>query len=83
MADWLKEQIAIAQQSGIERVLARLVLKGNFVWSRQNPSVFVDGDAFGMRSPDGRTEILRDATGRMSGDGRRGGDFEMWFWLVP
>lgn len=82
VADWLKEQVAIAQHSGIERVLARLVLKGNFIWSRQDPSVFVDGDSFGTRSPDGRTEILRDAAGLMSGDGRRGGDFEMWFWLV-
>jgi hypothetical protein len=82
VANWLKEQVAIAQQSGIERVLARLVLKGNFVWSRKNPSVFVDGNSFGMRSPDGRTEISRDAAGFMSGDGRRGGDFEMWFWLV-
>ena len=44
--------------------------------------MFVDGDAFGTPSPDGRTEILRDAAGLMSGDGRRGGDFEMWFWLV-
>ena len=81
--DWLKEQVAIAQNSGVERVLARLVLKGNFIWSRVDPSVFVDGDAFGTRSPDGRTEILRDAAGLMSGDGHRGGDYEMWFYLVP
>jgi hypothetical protein len=83
VTQWLQERVADAQHRGIERVLARLRLKGNFVWSQKDPSIFVDGDAFGMPSPDGRTEILRDAAGLMSGDGRRGGDFEMWFWLVP
>lgn len=80
---WLQERVAEAQHRGIERVLARLRLKGNFVWSEKDPSIFVDGDSFGTRGVNGQTELLRDAAGLLSGDGRRGGDFEMWFWLVP
>lgn len=62
-----------------ERVLARLTVKGNFIWSDKDPKVFLDGELFGSQIP-GRA--ITDAT-FPSGDNRRGGDLEMWFWLVP
>lgn len=58
------------------RLLARLTLKGNFIHDRE-VQLYLDGEAFG--TPAGATEhnvILP------SGDRRRGGDFEMWFWLT-
>jgi len=64
-----------------DRILAHLTVKGNFIWrgdSGEEPSVYVDGDAFGRLSRTGRVDIRLP-----SGDGRRGGDFEMWFWLAP
>jgi hypothetical protein len=63
----------VVNKSGHDRVLARLTLKGNYITERGKPDVFLDGDSFravadpGVRLP--------------SGDGRRGGDFEMWFWI--
>jgi len=59
-------------------ILARLTLKGNFIWARQNRNLFLDGETFGDFH-DGATNIFLRLP---SGDGRRGGDFEMWFWLV-
>ena len=57
---------------GPARILARLTLKGSFVWAKGNPTVYLDGTSFGtakgLRLP--------------SGDGKRGGDLEMWFWLI-
>ena len=63
----------------IPPILAHLTLKGNFIWSREDRLMFLDGEAFGVP----RTE--EDPTGLdlPSGDLRRGGDFEMWFWLEP
>lgn len=61
-------------------ILLRLTIKGNFVWAADRgengeklAAGYLDGDAYrsaahpGLRVP--------------SGDGRRGGDFEMWFWV--
>ncbi len=58
------------------RVLARLTLKGNFIRARKEPDVYLDGDTFG--DPQGEFGIRRP-----TGDGRQGGDFEMYVWLVP
>ena len=58
------------------RVLARLTLKGNFIRARKEPDVYLDGDTFG--DPQDELGIRRP-----TGDGRRGGDFEMYVWLVP
>lgn len=60
-------------------LLARLTLKGNYIWSLGNPSLFLDGETFGGPDPTGnqRTDLILP-----SGDGRRGGDFEMWFWVT-
>jgi hypothetical protein len=80
--DWLQNRLfdAMGQFQLGNSVLARLTLKGNFIWSQENPAVYLDGEAFGMIQPgQGNTDIdLRNG----SGDGRRGGDFEMWFRLV-
>jgi hypothetical protein len=56
-------------------VLAHLTLKGNFIQATGEPDVYLDGDTFGDQ---------RDEFGirRPSGDGRRGGDFEMYVWLT-
>ena len=60
-----------------DRVLAHLTVKGNFIFAANDPNVNVDGTAFGRpRNPD-RIDLQLP-----SGDGRRGGDLEMWFWLV-
>jgi hypothetical protein len=61
-----------------DRILVYLRLRGNFVWSEDNPRVFVDGEAFG-RSEAGRRMALR----LPSGDGTSGGDLESWFWIGP
>lgn len=62
-----------------DRVLAHLTLKGNFIWAKDNPELYLDGEVFGFREADGNNTDIH----LPSGDGRRGGDFEIWFWLVP
>jgi hypothetical protein len=59
-------------------ILARLVLKGNFIWSLSDPTVFLDGEVFGSHNSGANNLSLI----LPSGDKRRGGDFETWFWLV-
>lgn len=83
-AFWLKERLfkMITQLKQGDRVLAHLTLKGNFIWDQtnpENPALYLDGEAFGFRRPDVTNTDLR----LPSGNGRRGGDFEMWFWLTP
>jgi hypothetical protein len=64
---------------GAPPLLARLTLKGNFIWAHDNPGVYLNGASLGM---------LNTATGPQAnlqlptGDGRRFADFELWFWLV-
>ena len=64
------------------RILARLTIKGNFVWgvTLTAERLYLDGEVFGRPDED---EDDRVAVGLPSGDRRRGGDLEMWFWLVP
>ncbi len=62
---------------GTDRLLARFVLKGNFIWARQDTSRYLDGTSFGKNAGAQGTIIIFP-----TGDGRRGGDFEMWFWLT-
>lgn len=79
VAAWLGSTLldALTQRTHgvISRVLGRLTLKGNFIWGRQEPDLYLDGNAFGVSARD------HTALALPSGDGRRGGDFEMWFWL--
>jgi hypothetical protein len=60
------------------RLLVRLALKGNFVYGAGDPKLDLDGEVFGVLK-DGTLDVQLP----QSGDGRRGGDLEMWFWLVP
>jgi hypothetical protein len=73
----LTQAVAIIPQ-GDRGILLRLTLKGNFIWDRDNPDRFLDGEAFGIRPPGAPNTNLR----LPSGDKRRSGDFEMWFWLA-
>jgi Family of unknown function (DUF6519) len=74
----LLSQIITAIPPGDRGILARLTLKGNFIWSRQNRNLYLDGETF-ADFHDGATNTFLKFP---SGDKRRGGDFEMWFWLV-
>ena len=60
-------------------LLMRLVVKGDFIWSQDDPNLFLDGEAFGQPPQGGNTNISLRLP---SGDRRRGGDFDMWFWIV-
>jgi hypothetical protein len=81
-----------------DHLLAKIILKGNFIWSASNPDKFLDGEVFGqagtatvgnpaatVTSTTVRTTTVPriDLNFSATGDGRRGGDFEMWFWLFP
>ena len=61
----------------IDRVLLHLTLKGNFVYGEGDPSLDVDGEAFGVFKG-GTLDVTLP-----SGDGRRGGTLDLWFWLRP
>lgn len=76
----LREQLPTLIADGDRGILARLRLKGNFIWHQDEagaPELYLDGEAFGYREGESQTTDLR----LPSGDGVRGGDFEMWFWL--
>ena len=60
-------------------LLAHLIVKGNSIWSQDDPTVFLDGEAFGQPPQGGNTSISLRLP---SGDQRRGGDFGAWFWVV-
>ena len=76
--DPLLRQLINTTPQGDRGILTRLTLKGNFIWDRDNANRFLDGEAFGVQQPGSNNTSLR----LPSGDGRRGGDFEMWFWLA-
>lgn len=69
---WLQERLFQA----IPVVPATLEVRGNFIWAEGAPEQYLDGDTFGLRGADGVVDLVLP-----SGDGRRGGDFRMWFWL--
>ena len=56
------------------RVLARLQMKGNFIWSKKDPDILLDGELFALKS---QSDLQFP-----SGDRVRGGNVDMWFWLV-
>jgi hypothetical protein len=74
----LLNQIASAIPPADRGILARLTLKGNFIWAAGNRNLYLDGEAFGVFQDGAANTFLQ----LPSGDKRRGGDFEMWFWLV-
>jgi hypothetical protein len=75
---WMASELPkiVGAANGPSRLAVRLTLKGNFIWAQGQPDLLLDGDSFGTPRPDGTT-ALRER----SGDDRRGGDFEAWFWL--
>jgi hypothetical protein len=60
-------------------LLMRLVVKGDFIWSQDDPNLFLDGEGFGQPPQGGNSNISLRLP---SGDRRRGGNFDMWFWIV-
>ncbi|HMQ31030.1 MAG TPA: DUF6519 domain-containing protein [Chloroflexaceae bacterium] len=74
--------VQIFQRIGREaRLLARLRARGNFIWSdSRGARLYLDGETFGQPGldPEDVSVHLRLPTG----DGRRGGDFELWFYLI-
>jgi hypothetical protein len=80
-ADWL-DTLPNSIPLGDKGILARLTLKGNCIWSESDPQVYLDGDTFGVAQTDasGRPTL---GLSLPSGDGRQGGEFQMWFWLTP
>jgi hypothetical protein len=74
--EWFKNDLVdMLDRPDVHKVLARLTLKGNFIWADDDHTLYLDGEAFGNEDPPSYLNIP-------SGDGRCGGDFEMWFWLV-
>jgi hypothetical protein len=75
----LLAELAVAKFPGLveRRLLMRLTMKGNVIWAADDPTLFLDGEAFGIAR--GTNIGLRLPK---SGNGKRGGDFEMWFWLA-
>jgi hypothetical protein len=75
----LVAELASSKIVGLEkRLLMRLTLKGNVIWGADDPTLFLDGEAFGIKR--GANIGLQLPK---SGNGKKGGDFEMWFWLAP
>ena len=62
-------------------LLAHLTLKGNSIWAQNNPDLYLDGDVIGVPYWD-TSGVQHTGIQLPSGDGRRGGDFKLWFWLI-
>jgi Family of unknown function (DUF6519) len=78
--NWLMKQLfQQLEEFGLpQRVLGHLILKGNVIWGRDDETLHLDGEAFGADRGDGTTVLELP-----SGNGRRGGEFDLWFWLEP
>jgi hypothetical protein len=78
--DWMQRILfnVLRGRQITDRVLAHLTIKGNFIFAPDNPQLNLDGEVFGRPRGDERID-----TPLPSGDNRRGGDLEMWFWLTP
>ena len=75
---WIEDPLFTHMADITDRFLLRLTLKGNFIFAgNQNEQRFLDGDSFGRPGGNNRTDVILP-----SGDTRRGGDFEMWFWIA-
>lgn len=81
---WLETTLFDRVES--DEILAHLTLKGNFIRDRVRPRTYLDGDVFGLQEGGRGDAELEESQSELelpSGDRRRGGDFEMWFRLVP
>jgi hypothetical protein len=78
LAENVLGRLITAQQES--RILARFTLKGNYIWSQADPNLYLDGNSFGTeQKTSGPSQI--GVRLPKSGDGKKGGDFQMWFWL--
>ncbi|HEY7126531.1 MAG TPA: DUF6519 domain-containing protein [Ktedonobacterales bacterium] len=72
---WIQETLLkLLGEARLQRVLFHLTLKGNFIWAADDPNRYLDGEALGVNENPYNLRLP-------SGDGRRGGTFEMWFWM--
>lgn len=80
---WLLNQLfpVLGEHGWRERILARLTVQGSYIWGEKPRDLFVDGDGFGEPGNDGG--VSHTALRLPTGDDRRGGNLEMWFWLSP
>jgi hypothetical protein len=69
------ESIGLGRQ-----VQTHLTLLGNFIWGQDDRELYLDGDSFGIPTGAAGTVV---GIRLPSGDGRRGGDFRMWFRIQP
>jgi hypothetical protein len=73
LLNWTDRLMVMGGRLGFVRVLARLVIYGNAIWSSEG-RLSLDGNVFlGL---DGKPALRLP-----SGDGQLGGNFEMWFWI--
>ena len=78
-ANWLDEQARHPIFFTYPRFLAHLILKGHAIWAQDNPDVYLDGDLFGVPV----AGVAPHTDVRLpSGDNRRGGTLDLWFWLI-
>jgi hypothetical protein len=59
-------------------------VRGNFIYEAGHPAANLDGEAFGLLRATGLGPLALPGTLDVqlpSGDGHRGGDLVMWFWL--
>ena len=73
----------LSEMRTTNRILAHLTIRGSFVWSdaidsEGKPLRYLDGDLFGAEEMHLHTIDARFP----SGDGHRGGNLELWFWLT-
>lgn len=79
---WLNDQLfpMMEELDRGDQVLAYLTLEGDVIWAREEDEAesrrYLDGEVFGELRADGGTDVVLP-----SGDRRRGGDLEVWFWL--
>ena len=62
-------------------LLVRLTVLGNFIFDDKDR--YLDGESYGTKKAGlfNLRPLPTPASDSVSGDGRRGGDFRMWFWL--
>lgn len=76
--EWMQKLLFPAlrrAERGVDRLLARLTLRGSFLLAREpEREIHVDGDTFRTRKVPGYVVP--------SGDGRRGGTLDVWFWVA-
>ena len=87
--EWLRSEFAGVNRRLESDILVWLTLKGNYIWSEDKvpgSRIYLDGDVYGVHNrPSPPFTHIPDPIidAQYSGDGKSGGDLEMWFWLFP